>query len=87
MLLVTPVRTVMRTHFHSQSLLGGTDPFGEQIGLREIKGDLRIRGPSEITLVISMKPHGRRGGWSEAVVALDGCRKQTCGSTITARKR
>lgn len=52
---------IENTHIHSQSFIGGKNPFEEQISLREIKSDLRIRGTSEIVLVIATKPQwGKR---------------------------
>lgn len=49
------------TLLHSQSFRGGKDPFGEQVGLREIEGDLGLRSTSEFTLVIGTKPQsGKR---------------------------
>lgn len=40
----------------SQSFIEGKNLLREQIGLKEMEDDLRIRGTSEIILVIGMKP-------------------------------
>lgn len=49
----------------------------KQIGLREMEDDLRIVGTVEIILVIGMKLQWGKGWWSETVVALESCKKQT----------
>lgn len=56
MFLVAPVRTVTEYTLTLSAFLGGKNPVGEQIGLRETEGDLRIRDTFEIILVIDMKP-------------------------------